>query len=93
MTEASAPVVALTNVTKHSRAERVELRLDYAPTCTRLVVEDCHSGDGHRVSVDRASVPGGYGLSGMRERAELSGGTLTAGPTSTGFRVELQVPR
>jgi signal transduction histidine kinase len=33
-----------------------------------------------------------YGLTGMRERAELLGGTLTAGPTPTGFRVELGVP-
>jgi signal transduction histidine kinase len=28
----------------------------------------------------------------MRERAELLGGTLTAGPTSGGFLVELWVP-
>jgi signal transduction histidine kinase len=84
---------ALTNVTKHSHAERVELRLDYTPAYTRLIVEDFHSGNGHRDPVDHASVPGGYGLGGMRERAELTGGTLTAIPTSTGFRVELEVPR
>jgi signal transduction histidine kinase len=35
---------------------------------------------------------GGYGLTGMRERAELLGGTLTAGPTGCGFRVVLRVP-
>jgi signal transduction histidine kinase len=34
----------------------------------------------------------GYGLTGMRERAELLGGTLTAAPTGHGFRVELRVP-
>jgi signal transduction histidine kinase len=34
----------------------------------------------------------GYGLSGMRERAELLGGTLSAGATGHGFRVELAVP-
>jgi signal transduction histidine kinase len=28
----------------------------------------------------------------MRERAELLGGTLDAGPTNTGFRVLLKVP-
>ena len=84
---------ALTNVTKHSHAERVELRLDYTPACTRLTVEDRHSDNSHREPADHASVPGGYGLGGMRERAELSGGTLTATPTSTGFRVELEVPR
>jgi signal transduction histidine kinase len=34
----------------------------------------------------------GYGLAGMRERAELLGGRLVAGPTPQGFRVELWVP-
>jgi len=34
----------------------------------------------------------GYGLTGMRERAELLGGTLDATPASTGFRVLLKVP-
>jgi len=35
---------------------------------------------------------GGYGLTGMRERAELLDGTLDAAPTPGGFRVELRVP-
>jgi signal transduction histidine kinase len=34
----------------------------------------------------------GYGLTGMRERAELLGGRLTAAATRTGFLVELWVP-
>ena len=34
----------------------------------------------------------GYGLTGMRERAELLGGRLNAGPTDDGFRVELWLP-
>jgi signal transduction histidine kinase len=34
----------------------------------------------------------GHGLTGMRERAELLGGTLTTGATSAGFRVELRIP-
>ena len=34
----------------------------------------------------------GYGLTGMRERAELLGGRLTAEPTADGFRVELWLP-
>ena len=36
--------------------------------------------------------PVGYGLTGMGERAELVGGSLTAAPTQTGFRVELEMP-
>jgi signal transduction histidine kinase len=34
----------------------------------------------------------GYGLTGMRERAELAGGRLVAEPTRDGFRVELWLP-
>ena len=34
----------------------------------------------------------GYGLTGMRERAELLGGELLAEPTDEGFRVELRLP-
>ena len=34
----------------------------------------------------------GYGLTGMRERAELLGGELTTAMTRGGFRVELRVP-
>jgi signal transduction histidine kinase len=77
---------ALTNVRKHARADRVELRLAYEPAGTRLSVED--------FGVPPGASPngGGYGLTGMRERAELLGGTLTAAAADAGFRVELWVP-
>jgi signal transduction histidine kinase len=39
-----------------------------------------------------AATGGGYGVQGMRERAELLGGTLIAGPTDGGWRVELRLP-
>ncbi|HEY6295496.1 MAG TPA: sensor histidine kinase [Streptosporangiaceae bacterium] len=79
---------ALTNVRKHAQAGRVEIRLAYEAAGIRLAIED----------VDRRGAPPapyrgtGYGLTGMRERAELIGGTLTAGPTDGGFLVELWVP-
>jgi signal transduction histidine kinase len=41
---------------------------------------------------DDASAGGGYGLTGMRERAELLGGRLETRPTSDGFEVELWIP-
>jgi len=78
---------ALTNVRRHSAADRVEVRLDYAPDGTSLVVQD--HGPGAPVAVGAG---GGYGLTGMRERAELLGGRLSAGPTGDGFRVELWLP-
>ena len=43
---------------------------------------------------ERPAITGsGYGLTGMRERAELIGGELTAGPAGEGFRVWLTIPR
>jgi signal transduction histidine kinase len=39
-----------------------------------------------------AASGGGYGLQGMRERAQLLGGTLSAGATGDGWRVELRLP-
>jgi len=81
---------ALTNVRKHARAERVDVHLTYEQSGTRLSVEDASvAGDGDRPLSGSGS---GYGLTGMRERAALLGGTLTAGPTESGFRVELWVP-
>jgi signal transduction histidine kinase len=79
---------ALTNVRKHAAADRVEIRLDYAADGTSLVVQD--HGPGAPVAVGAG---GGYGLTGMRERAELLGGRLSTEPTDDGFRVELWLPR
>jgi signal transduction histidine kinase len=79
---------ALTNIRKHADPDRVEIRLAYRPAGTELTVQDRRS----------AGVPPprgegtGYGLAGMRERAELLGGTLTAAPTEDGFRVALWIP-
>ncbi len=79
---------ALTNVRKHAAADRVDLRLAYEPAGTRLVIEDF----ARNGAAPPPPANGGYGLTGMRERAELLGGTLAADPTETGFRVELWVP-
>ncbi|HWK28456.1 MAG TPA: sensor histidine kinase [Solirubrobacter sp.] len=77
---------ALTNVRRHSASDRVDLTLAYEDDGTTLTVQD------HGAA---APVIGGrgYGLTGMRERAELLGGRLHAGPTDDGFRVELWLPR
>jgi len=82
---------ALTNVRKHSVADRVQLRLSYEPGGTRLAIADFAAADGERAPIGSADGTG-YGLTGMRERAELLGGSLVAGSTSDGFAVELWVP-
>jgi signal transduction histidine kinase len=79
---------ALTNIRKHTRADRAEIRLAYEPAGTRLTIEDFDTCGGRPALCDGT----GYGLTGMRERAELLGGTLTAGPADGGFLVELWVP-
>jgi signal transduction histidine kinase len=80
---------ALTNVRRHAAADRVEITLDYADDGTTLTVADHGPGAPVLAGGPRG---GGYGLTGMRERAELLGGRLTAGPTDDGFRVELWLP-
>ena len=80
---------ALTNITKHACPERVEMHLGYEPRRTRLTVENFAMNS----EPPRAAGDGpGYGLTGMRERAELLGGELTTAMTRGGFRVELRVP-
>lgn len=94
---------ALTNIAKHAEAERVEVSLDYRSEAVVLTVEDFAAEPVRSdAAPDDAAVTGsgdgsgsaseGYGLAGMRERAELLGGTLTAGATESGFRVLLEVP-
>ena len=80
---------ALTNITKHACPERVEMHLGYEPRHTRLTVENFAM---NREPPRAAGDGPGYGLTGMRERAELLGGELTTAMTRGGFRVELRVP-
>ncbi|WP_053707588.1 sensor histidine kinase [Streptomyces sp. NRRL B-3648] len=78
---------ALTNVRKHAQGARVAVRLDYSEHEVTLNVRDSGGRPGE---LDGAG--GGYGLLGMRERAELLGGSLDAGPDEEGFVVTLKVP-
>ena len=68
---------SLTNVVRHAKATHatVDLRLDG----TDYVVEVADDGTGLV-----AESAGGRGLLGMRERAELLGGTLATGSSPTG---------
>lgn len=85
---------ALTNIRKHAHAGRAEVALTYEPGAVTLTVEDIETDPApdRPEAAAPSALNGGYGLTGMRERAELLGGTLTARPTGHGFRVELRVP-
>lgn len=78
---------ALTNARKHAPGAKVRLRLDYNPHGVTLDVRDSGGSPG-----ELTGTGAGYGLLGMRERAELLGGSLEAGPGEEGFVVTLKVP-
>ncbi len=76
---------ALTNVVKHARARRVDVRVRYLADSLEVEVSD--DGTGGRS-------PGvGFGLVGMRERVAVHGGELVAGPKDgPGYRVRATLP-
>ncbi len=78
---------ALNNVLKHAHAQRVRVRL--AMTSDRTVLEIADDGVGFLPGLPGAD---GFGLRGMRERAERLGGTLqvdSAPGAGTSVRVEV----
>ncbi|MEY9968916.1 signal transduction histidine kinase [Streptacidiphilus sp. MAP12-16] len=80
---------ALTNVLKHARPCQATVTVHYRGDQLRISVAD----DGRRPVP--AVLPGssGHGLIGMRERARILGGAVTAGPRAHGgFQVQLTLP-
>ncbi|HWT23419.1 MAG TPA: sensor histidine kinase [Solirubrobacteraceae bacterium] len=80
---------ALTNTLKHSAASRADVRLRYGPDELEVEVVD----DGRADGAVATTGPGGLGLIGMRERAALHGGRLSAGPLADGgYHVKVTLP-
>ena len=81
----------MTNTAKHAgRGATTSIVLAWGPREVTLTVTDVR---GDRPDGPREPVPGGgYGLTGLRERAELAGGSLEAGPTEDGYAVRLTLP-
>lgn len=85
---------ALTNAQKHARGAAVEVRFDAGANPRdqiRLLVTNGRL-PGASSASSLASSGAGYGIAGMRERAEEQGGTLVAGASNDGWRVELVLP-
>jgi signal transduction histidine kinase len=75
---------ALANVAKHANAEVVEVSVEAGRGMLSLSVRDDGVG---------GADPRGSGLTGLRERAEVLGGTLTlASPPGGGTSVEIRLP-
>nr|WP_203434147.1 sensor histidine kinase [Jiangella asiatica] len=81
---------AVTNVIRHAGPARVTVAVEHRPDELEIEVVD----DGGAASSGLAGtvVTPGRGIVGMRERCELLGGTLTAGPAGEGFRVHAVLP-
>jgi signal transduction histidine kinase len=83
---------ALTNVARYAPGAVTSVVLRYDSDRTTLTVEDRPASAGSTPARGLPGVGGGRGLSGLQERLERSGGRLHAGPTESGWRVELDVP-
>ena len=67
---------ALTNVRKHAAGAGVHVRVMYGPDALELTVRN---GPGEHTAASNGAGGGGHGLTGMRERVALFGGSLDAG--------------
>jgi signal transduction histidine kinase len=77
---------ALANVAKHANGALTEVAVTWAATHVTVEVTD-HGGS-------PTGLPsGGFGLTGLAERAALAGGRLETGPHADGWRVRLTMPQ
>ncbi len=80
---------SLTNVMRHAHAAQAGITLVYGSDTIEIDVID----DGTASNGTGPNGSGGHGLAGMRERAELLGGSFDAGPCATGgFKVHAVLP-
>ncbi len=81
---------ALANTARHAVGARTEVVVDNRDPDAVLVTVRNHRPATEAPAQDR----GGFGILGMRERAELTGADLQVGPTADGgWRVRLRMPR
>jgi len=78
----------LTNVVRHSDAERVAILVEATPGSVEARLSD----DGTQADSDPPRVVEGFGLRSLRERSEELGGSFVAARTSGGFDVRIVLP-
>jgi signal transduction histidine kinase len=79
---------AVTNALKHAGARRIDILLEHRRRSVRLTVRD----DGRGFDPGATPSDAGFGLVGMRERAEALGGELSVGAaTGGGAEVSIEV--
>ncbi len=81
---------AITNITRHARTDRADIRIDFSEQQICLEIED------HGAGFSPDGLPlfgGGCGLAGIRERAESVGGAvLIESQPNQGTRIEVVIP-
>jgi len=81
---------ALSNATRHAPGANVSVQIHRDRDAVRLMITN---GTSRSVALLREDQGPGHGLAGMRERAVLLGGALTAGPVNAGgFSVSAVLP-
>jgi signal transduction histidine kinase len=80
----------LTNARKHAPGAPVTVGVTF--TSAHLEVRVVNALPAADEAGPLAHAGGGYGLTGLRERAALAGGTLTAGPEDGQWSVHLRIP-
>ncbi len=80
----------LTNARKHAPGQPVTLTLAFEPGQIAVSVENPVNPDSQASPL--AETGAGAGLTGLKERAALAGGTLEAAPAAGTWRIELRMP-
>ena len=81
---------ALTNALKHAGPSSVRVNVTYEPDFVDISVADDGAGQGDRIPATSRT---GHGLVGMRERVDLYGGSLAAGPgPEGGYSIHVRLP-
>jgi signal transduction histidine kinase len=80
----------LTNARKHAPGQPVTLRLGFEPG--QITVSVVNPLSPQRAQGLLADTGAGYGLVGLRERAEQAGGEFDAGPEEGNWHVDLRIP-
>jgi signal transduction histidine kinase len=85
---------ALTNAVKHAPDGEIRVRISHEADRTRVnVVNTASSGDRPVCAAEGPAIgAGGRGLTGLRERVTVLGGSLWTGPYQGGFRVTAVLP-
>jgi two-component system sensor histidine kinase DegS len=84
---------ALENAVTHGKADSVQVNLEYVDGLLRLTIEDNGSGFAASEVLSASSASGLYGITGMRERANMLGGDLYLDSTSgKGAKVRAEIP-